>query len=118
MKLLVTGGRFWFNRIETDLFLEFIHEHEGITTLIHGDAAGADTLCGEWAIRNNIAVEVYPITKEDWRRLGNKAGPIRNQQMIDDGKPDMLVAFPGANGTADMKRRAKRHKLEIMEWKP
>lgn len=35
------------------------------------------------------------------------AGPIRNQQMLDDGKPDLVVAFPGGKGTADMVRRAR-----------
>ena len=33
---------------------------------------------------------------------GNAAGPIRNQRMLDHGKPDIVVAFPGGSGTADM----------------
>jgi hypothetical protein len=38
----------------------------------------------------------------DWNRLGPGAGHIRNQRMIDEGKPDAAVAFPGGTGTADM----------------
>lgn len=38
---------------------------------------------------------------------GKAAGPIRNQRMLDEGKPDLVVAFPGGRGTADMVRRAK-----------
>ena len=45
------------------------------------------------------------------------AGHIRNQQMIDEGKPDLVVAFPGGAGTADMIRRAKKHNLKVIEVK-
>jgi len=44
------------------------------------------------------------------------AGGDRNQQIIDDGKLDGVVAFPGGTGTADMIRRAKKAGLEV--WKP
>jgi len=36
--------------------------------------------------------------------------------MIDDGKPDGVVAFPGGTGTADMIRRAKKAGLKV--WEP
>lgn len=35
------------------------------------------------------------------------AGPIRDQEMLDKGKPDLVVAFLGNRGTADMVRRAR-----------
>jgi hypothetical protein len=38
----------------------------------------------------------------EWERLGRKAGPIRNQRMLEEGKPDLVVAFPGGTGTAGM----------------
>jgi hypothetical protein len=43
----------------------------------------------------------------DWEKLGRSAGPIRNQAMLDEGRPDLVVAFPGHHGTADMVRRAR-----------
>jgi hypothetical protein len=118
MRLLVTGGRFWNQREEAYKWLDMIHEEMGVTVLIHGDAKGADRLCRDWALENNIETEAYPITKEDWRIIGNKAGPIRNQQMIDEGKPDMLMAFLGGTGTAHMKRIAKKAKLDTIVWQP
>ena len=39
---------------------------------------------------------------------GYRAGPIRNQEMLDKGKPDLVIAFPGGKGTADMVGRALR----------
>jgi len=38
----------------------------------------------------------------EWDELGKKAGPLRNQRMLDEGKPDLVVAFPGGGGTKDM----------------
>lgn len=35
--------------------------------------------------------------------------------MIDEGKPDMVVAFPGGAGTADMVRRAKAADIPVVE---
>ena len=39
------------------------------------------------------------------------------QQMIDEGKPDLVVAFKGGTGTADMVRRAKKHNIKVIEVK-
>jgi hypothetical protein len=38
--------------------------------------------------------------------FGRSGGPKRNQQMLEEGKPDLVLAFPGGRGTADMVRRA------------
>ena len=37
--------------------------------------------------------------------------------MLDEGKPDLVVAFPGGTGTADMIRRAKKAGVEVKEIK-
>lgn len=42
-----------------------------------------------------------------WKDHGKAAGPIRNQLMLDDFKPDLVVAFPGGKGTADMVKKAQ-----------
>ena len=73
---------------------------------------GADTLGAEWAKAQGIPCEVY---MADWEGLGRKAGPIRNQRMLDEGKPDLVVAFPGGRGTADMVRRARSAGLDVLE---
>jgi len=51
----------------------------------------------------------------NWRTHGKAAGPIRNQQMLDEGRPHLVVAFPGGTGTADMVRRAKAAGVPVME---
>ena len=56
-------------------------------------------------------VEEYPA---DWKKYGKSAGPLRNQRMIDEGKPDLVVAFPGGVGTADMISRAKAYNISVL----
>ena len=50
-----------------------------------------------------------------WKRFGPSAGGIRNQQMLDEGKPDLVVAFPGGKGTADMVRRAENAGVKVIK---
>jgi hypothetical protein len=101
-RVLVCGGRDFADRAMLRHHLDLLYR-VGWSAVIHGGATGADTLAGEWAALRGIPVEVYPA---DWRRYGRMAGPMRNQRMLTDGAPDLVVAFPGGAGTADMVRRA------------
>jgi hypothetical protein len=80
--------------------------------IIAGGARGADELGAQWAAVNWCDYKEF---KADWALHGKAAGPIRNQQMLDKGKPDLVVAFPGGKGTADMVRRAKAAKVKVIE---
>lgn len=82
--------------------------------IIAGKARGADTLAIDWAVNNWIDFQEFPA---DWDKHGKAAGPIRNQQMLDEGKPDLVVAFPGGRGTADMVRRAKKAGVETLVFR-
>lgn len=72
-----------------------------------------------FAEANAIDFESYPT---DWNRYGKAAGPIRNQQMLDEGKPDIVVAFSDTlvkpngkpTGTGDMVIRAKKADLPVI----
>ena len=89
------------------------------TLVIHGAARGADTL-GKF-VAEKIGLKVINDGKgfpADWRRYGRAAGPIRNQQMIDEGKPDLVLAFHEnineSVGTKDMVTRARRVGLKVI----
>lgn len=112
MRLLVCGGRDFVDRGKLNMALDRIHATRRIDVLIHGAYRGADTLADEWAARNGIKREPYPA---DWN-LGPAAGPQRNQRMIDEGKPDGVLAMPGQRGTADMIRRAASAGIRV--WRP
>jgi hypothetical protein len=66
-------------------------------------------LAGAWAA---IEVEVY---RADWAKHGRSAGPIRNQRMLSDGKPDKVMAFPGGRGTRGMIALARAAGVEVLE---
>lgn len=113
MRLLVCGGRDYNDRERLFAALDAAHAHKPVTLVIHGAAKGADTLAGEWADARGIPVQAYPA---DWKKLGLVAGPVRNERMLREGKPDGAVAFPGGNGTADMVRRAEAARVSV--WHP
>ena len=113
MRILVCGGRDYTDKESVFRALDAVHAKRGITRIIHGDARGADSLGKEWALSRGIPHIPFPA---DWNKHGKRAGPIRNQQIIDEGKPDGVVAFPGGVGTADMCRRAEAAGVKV--WKP
>lgn len=111
MRVLVCGGR----NYEDKALVDEVLSHCELTVLIHGDCpTGVDRLVDEWARSQDeyIHIEQYPA---DWKKYGRPAGPIRNQQMLNEGKPDLVIAFPGGRGTADMVRRAKAEGVEVHE---
>ena len=112
MRVLVCGGRDYRDKTRLSRVLDFVHKERGIGVLIHGAARGADTLAAEWARVAGVQTEAFPA---DWATHGKKAGPIRNQQMLDEARPDAVVAFPGGSGTADMIARSKAAGLPVWE---
>ena len=113
MIVLVCGGRTYDDNIKLSAILDAYGPQ--ISLLIHGGARGADKLAGEWAERHGVPVRVFPA---NWDQQHSSAGPIRNQQMLDQGKPDMVIAFPGDRGTADMVKRAKIARIKVREVDP
>jgi hypothetical protein len=110
VRILVCGGRDFHDFWAVDNILSVYKPR--LTWIIHGAAAGADALANEWAADNEIPTIRFPA---DWGRHGRSAGPIRNQQMIDEGKPDLVIALPGRRGTADMKARARKAGIAVIE---
>jgi hypothetical protein len=93
--------------------LDDFHKTIGpFTCLVHGAAKGADSLACRWALKKGLLINSW---MANWKLHGKAAGPIRNQQMIDDGKPELVIAFPGGNGTADMTRRAHAAGIRVIE---
>ena len=105
MRLLVCGGRNYKARDVVYSLLDAIHAQSPISTIIQGGATGADALAASWAYRNRVNVEEY---RANWAQYGPAAGPIRNQRMLDKGRPTAYHAFPGGRGTSDMVQRCKR----------
>ena len=58
--------------------------------IIQGGARGADAAAAEFAAQSGCYGEEFAA---EWEKHGRAAGPIRNQRMLDDGRPDLVVAF-------------------------
>lgn len=105
MVVLVTGSRNYKDLARVDAELRRVTEGAGEVILVSGGARGADLL-GE-VVAKHYGWRIARFDA-DWDALGTAAGIIRNQRMLDDMAPDVVVAFPlpGSRGTWDMVRRA------------
>lgn len=110
MRLLVFGSRKWKDaRMVRDVIQDLCPD-----LVVHGAARGADMLAGQAAKELGIPQRAYPA---NWDLYGRSAGPIRNQQMLDEEHPDMAVGFRVGGpspGTDDMARRVGRAGITLM----
>lgn len=110
--VLVCGGREYADRNHVFSVLDKLHKNRTIGLLVHGSAPGADGLAERWAKRRQV---MYLGVPAPWKLMGKAAGPIRNSYMLDRSKPDVVIAFPGGNGTADMFGKAKLKGVELID---
>lgn len=96
-RLLVCGSR---DFADSDVVSDFlsgvawrVRSSNGTLTLMQGGAKGADALADEWASYESGYDTERLQFDADWSRYGKLAGPLRNQRMLDEGKPDLVVAF-------------------------
>lgn len=110
--LLISGGRDFTDVEYMIMVLNWLKERletqHKLVKVVTGGARGADEIGELWAKEVGIPVVTYPVTDNDWKRLGRKAGVLRNQEMLDKENPDGVICFPGGKGTADMQRRASQ----------
>ena len=86
-RVLICGGREWNNPYP--ILRELRALPDSITTVIHGDARGADKLGG--VIAEGLDLNVISVPA-NWRGKGKAAGFVRNQKML-KMKPDIVLAF-------------------------
>jgi hypothetical protein len=112
MRVLVCGGRDFSDTHLLYDILDELHTERLIDVVIEGDARGADRIAGYWAKKNRVDLRLFPA---NWEKCGKKAGYLRNKQMLEEGKPDLVIAFPGGRGTANMVKLAKDAGVEVIE---
>lgn len=111
MKILCCGDKNWDDITKIE---DILRDYPNTTIIIHGNAKGADTLVATIAFLRKISVESFPA---NWSQYGRAAGPIRNQLMLDEGKPDLVIAFhtnlDTSKGTKDMIKRATKAGIPV-----
>lgn len=114
MRVLVCGGRNYDEYETMATCLSAMQVTDGpFTVLIHGGARGADLLADTYARRHNIPVLRFDA---DWKAHGRSAGPRRNKRMLEEGKPDLVMAFPGSKGTANMIAQARQAGVRVWQF--
>lgn len=111
MRVLVCGGRYFQDVPLLWRHLDQLHAKSPITCVIEG---GSDAVAGDyygadyWARMWAQARGVNSVTCwADWDQFGRWTGPKRNKEMLERYGPDLVLAFEGGKGTADMVKQAQ-----------
>lgn len=145
-RVLICGDRYWGGRIGPDdkiiypedtperrmiyLVLDGLWaEHDSRfapMVVIDGHAPGADQIAHDWYDQHPLGKVPTPAADErlllmcfpaNWSKYGKAAGPVRNQQMLNEGQPNLVIGFhndiASSTGTADMLKRSKAQGLEV-----
>jgi hypothetical protein len=120
LRVLVCGGRDYYDRGKVYQVLGSLRQQYGNLHLIQGGARGADEMARDWwqshwGQGREGTMDNYP---PNWGAHGRAAGPIRNQQMLEEARPDLVVAFPGGKGTRDMVTRSRAAGVKVLEVGP
>lgn len=108
-RVIVAGSRTLEDyQLVKDNLLKIFSKHWP-TSIVCGEARGADTLGRKFAEEFHIKVDSFPA---DWNAFGKQAGYIRNEQMADNA--DALIAFWNGTsaGTKHMINTAKKRNLQ------
>lgn len=101
LKAIICGGRDYGDWYQLSRELSRVKP----TDICVGSDRGADGLAIQWAQDKRAS---YRVMFADWTRYGRAAGPIRNERMLTEHKPDIVIAFPGGAGTRNMVALARR----------
>ena len=111
MKVVVCGGRNYHEPAQVRRELNRLYAVHHFTDLMQGGCpTGADRLAKEWAA-TKPEIKRWEC-KAEWGKYGKAAGPRRNAQMV-EWKPDLVIAFPGGRGTANMIKQAKEAGIPV-----
>lgn len=127
MRILITGSRHWKNWIPIrEALTEAVKDYwdDQPIVVVHGAQVTEDWVTKKrWGtdyIADRLAGQMGAVTDPHpakWKELGKKAGPIRNQQMVDAGA-DVCLAFPMGKsvGTRDCMARAEKAGIPVINY--
>lgn len=112
--IVITGGRDWKDKAFVWRHMDEQRAKLGFRAVVNGRAKiGVDKFVHEWCKARGVEERPYPVLPSEWDELGDAAGVLRNQKMIDE-EPDIehALIFPGGSGTMDMARRCRKAGIE------
>jgi len=125
VRVLVAGARRHRSEHVVEQALEEIRERAGGAgiVLVHGGEPGAETTALDWAERNGVEMDIY---HAEWKKEAEgspypvnnpAAGAERNERMFEQGRPDMVLAFPEGDdrATRSVVRMAEKKGVPVEE---
>lgn len=114
VRILVTGDRRWAcHDLADEVISRLLARYGPDFVIVHGAALGVDMAFDFAARAQDIATEQH---EADWDAHGPKAGPIRNQEMVDAGA-DFCIAVhrdvANSRGTRDCVRRCQEAGIPV-----
>ena len=112
MRLLLAGGRHLDDVGLIRRALDRAHALGPAEVLIHGGAGVLGVTAEDWARQHRLHVIRYPA---NWREFGRRAQALRDDFMLDDSRPDLVLALPGGNHTRALVLRALGAGLAVID---
>ena len=114
-RVLICGGRnFTDYQFLSETLLRELAPWLPDVEIIQGAARGADMLAAKFAWHHcSVKSRFFPILDAEWEQLGKGAGHNRNARMLAQSGADLVIAFPGQGGTADMCAIAGKAGVEV-----
>jgi hypothetical protein len=118
MRVAIVGSRDYPSLQDVRLYVGKLAAHswhDGLV-IVSGGAEGVDQTAAETAEALGLETRVHGVTSAEWRAYGRRAGPLRNQKVVDDA--DLVVAFwtgvsPGTRDVIGKALKAHKH-LEVV----
>ena len=102
MKVVVVGSIYCADKSLVEKTLDELHAKMPITLLLHGRCKGTDRIAREWAKRAGVKRKRH----------------VWASQCLLFHKPNLLVAFPGAEGTLKVIAYAEQKKVPVLRIEP
>lgn len=102
MRLLVCSGRHFADADLVEGELDRLHDQTPISVIIHGGIPGLGVPVENWARRHNVRLVRYPSNFS----LGKRGDFERDDFMLEDSRPAMVLAFSGGTRTTRLLARA------------
>ncbi|SFT93279.1 Protein of unknown function [Kosakonia arachidis] len=112
MRVLICSGRFYADIHTLTRILDLYTRTQTIDVLIHGGHHALGRAIETWARDKDIHIIRYPA---NWALHGKYAETRRNLFMLEDSRPDVLLAFPGGEDTAECIKMAQNIGIRVIE---
>lgn len=112
MRILICSGRFYADTKSVTRVLDAYASTQHMDVLIHGGHQILGGIVESWAREMDVHLIRYPA---NWARYGKYAELRRNLFMLQDSRPDVVLAFPGGEDTAECIKIAQQAGIKVVE---